>query len=127
MFDVPAVAWSATSRTGSHVWLAEAVATLGLLLVVFGVVRSQRTSVVAFAVGAYIAGAFYFTSSTSFANPSVTLARSLSDTFAGIAPASIPGFLIAEVVGAVCAVGLISLLFPRVREYADQVVVPHDG
>lgn len=125
MFDLSAVTWSTTGRTGSHLWLAEVIATIGLLLVIFGLVRSRRSSAVAFAVGAYIAGAFYFTSSTSFANPAVTLARSLSDTFAGIDPSSVPGFLVAELVGTAVAVGLIAILYPRIGEVADQVLVPH--
>ncbi|MBT8250961.1 MAG: aquaporin family protein [Acidimicrobiia bacterium] len=127
MFDLSAVTFSTTERAGSHLWLAEVVATLGLLLVIFGLVRSQRTSAVAFAVGAYIAGAFYFTSSTSFANPAVTIARSLSDTFAGIDPANVPGFLLAELMGTAVAVGLIMILYPRIGEVADQVLVPHDA
>ena len=126
MFDLPAVEWSTTARSGAHLWLAEVVATFGLLLVIFGLVRSRRTSTVAFAVGAYIAGAFYFTSSTSFANPAVTLARSLSDTFAGIEPASVPAFLGAELVGTAVAVLVIGLLFPHIDEVAGDVVVPHD-
>ncbi|MBT8216654.1 MAG: aquaporin family protein [Acidimicrobiia bacterium] len=127
MFDLSAVTFSTTERAGSHLLLAEVVATLGLLLVIFGLVRSQRTSAVAFAVGAYIAGAFYFTSSTSFANPAVTIARSLSDTFAGIDPANVPGFLLAELMGTAVAVGLIMILYPRIGEVADQVLVPHDA
>ena len=126
MFDLPAVELSTTARSGAHLWLAEVVATFGLLLVIFGLVRSRRTSAVAFAVGAYIAGAFYFTSSTSFANPAVTLARSLSDTFAGIEPASVPAFLGAELVGTGLAVGVIGLLFPHIDEVAGDVVIPHD-
>ncbi len=112
MFDLPAVSWSATARTGSHLWLAELVATFGLVLVIHGLVRAGRSSVVAFAVGAYIAAAFSFTSSTSFANPAVTVARMFSDTFTGIRPAHMPAFLLAEVVGAVIAVVAIRLLFP---------------
>lgn len=125
MFDLPAVTWSTTARSGSHLFLAEIVATLGLLLVIFGLVRAGRGSAVAFAVGAYIAGAFYFTSSTSFANPAVTVARMFSDTFAGIEPASAPWFLVAELVGTGVAVVLIRFLFPSIEEVADQVVVPH--
>jgi arsenate reductase len=125
MFDLPAVAWSATARSGSHLWLAEAVATVGLLLVIFGLVRSGKASVAAFAVGGYIAGAYYFTSSTSFANPAVTIARTLSDTFAGIAPASAPGFVVAEFIGVGIAVAFIGWLFPHLEEVADQVIVPH--
>ena len=125
MFDLPAVTWSTTARAGSHLWLAEIVATLGLLLVIFGLVRAGRGSAVAFAVGGYIAGAFYFTASTSFANPAVTVARMFSDTFAGIKPASAPGFLVAELVGTGVAIVVIRYLFPTISEVADQVVVPH--
>jgi glycerol uptake facilitator-like aquaporin len=101
------------------------VATLGLLLVIFGVVRSGRATTVAFAVGGYIAGAYYFTSSTSFANPAVTVARMFSDTFAGIRPADVPPFIAAQLVGTVIAIGLIRVLFPGIDDVADQVVLPH--
>lgn len=126
MFDLPAITLSTTARSGSHLWLAEAVATVGLLLVIFGLVRSGKASVAAFAVGGYIAGAYYFTSSTSFANPAVTIARTLSDTFTGIAPASAPGFVVAQVIGVVIAVGFVGWLFPHLDEVADQVIVPHN-
>jgi arsenate reductase len=101
------------------------VATFGLLLVVFGVVRSGRVSVAPFAVGAYIGGAYFFTSSTSFANPAVTVARTLSDTFAGIEPASVPAFVAAQLVGGGLAVGAVRVLYPHIAEAADEVVVPH--
>ena len=125
MFDLPAVEWSTTDRSGGHLWLGEVVATFGLLLVVFGVVRSGRVSVAPFAVGAYIGGAYFFTSSTSFANPAVTLARTLSDTFAGIEPASVPAFVAAQLVGGALAVGAVRILYPHIAEQADEVVVPH--
>jgi len=126
MFDLPAVAIATTTRAGAHLWLAEGVATIGLLLVIFGLVRSGRDSTVAFAVGGYIAGAYYFTSSTSFANPAVTIARTLSDTFTGIAPTSTIGFLLGELAGVVIAVGLVRVLYPRIAEVADRIVVPHE-
>lgn len=126
MFDLPAVTVSQTVRSGSHLWLAEVVATAGLLLVIFGLVRSGRTQPIAFAVGAYIAGAYYFTSSTSFANPAVTIARTLSDTFTGIEPASAPGFLAAELVGTALAIVGIKWMFPNIKEVADQVILPHN-
>lgn len=107
--------------------LENAAATFGLLLVVFGVVRSGRSSVAPFAVGAYIAGAYFFTSSTGFANPAVTLARTLTDTFSGVAPGSIPGFVVAQLAGAALAVGAVRVLHPRVAEAAPDVVVPHHG
>jgi glycerol uptake facilitator-like aquaporin len=125
MFDLPAVEIATTSRSGAHLWGAEAVATLGLLLVIFGIVRSGRSDVVAFAVGGYIAAAYYFTSSTSFANPAVTVARMLSDTFTGIAPASVLPFLAAQLAGTLAAIGLIRLLYPTMGEVADRVILPH--
>jgi glycerol uptake facilitator-like aquaporin len=126
MFALPAVEWSTTERSAGHLWFAEGVATLGLLVVIFGVVRSGRSAVAAFAVGGYIAGAYYFTSSTSFANPAVTIGRAFSDTFAGIEPASVPMFVVAQLAGAVVATGLILVIYPRVAEVADRVVVPHE-
>jgi arsenate reductase len=126
MFDLPAVEWSTKVRDGSGLFLSEVVATFGLLLVVFGVVRSGRTIAVPFAVGAYIAGAYFFTSSTSFANPAVTLARTLSDTFAGIAPESVPLFLAAQVVGAGLAVAAVRVLYPDVNRVASDVLQPHE-
>lgn len=113
MFDLPVIEFSTTDRTGFPLVFAEGVATLGLLLVIFGTVRGGKASLVAFAVGGYIAGAYYFTSSTSFANPAVTIARAFSDTFAGIAPASIAPFLAAQLVGACVAVVFILLIYPR--------------
>jgi arsenate reductase len=127
MFDLDLVSWSTKDRSGGHLVFAEGIATLGLLLVIFGVVRSGRASVAAFAVGGYIGGAYYFTSSTSFANPAVAIARMFSDTFAGIEPASAPGFIVAQLVATAVAVGLIRFLYPRIGEVADRVVVPHDA
>jgi arsenate reductase len=112
MFDLPAVTLSATDRSAPHLWLAEVVATLGLVLVVVGCLRGGHASSVAYAVGGYITAAYWFTSSTSFANPAVTVARMLSDTFAGIAPSSVPAFLLAQVVGGVLGVALVRYLFP---------------
>jgi glycerol uptake facilitator-like aquaporin len=126
MFALPAVEWSTTERSAGHLWFAEGVATLGLLVVIFGVVRSGRSAVAAFAVGGYIAGAYYFTSSTSFANPAVTVGRAFSDTFAGIEPASVPMFVVAQLAGAAVSAGLILVIYPHVAEVADRVVVPHD-
>lgn len=112
MFDLDAISIASTERSGGGVWLAEVVATLGLVLVIFGCVRSERTDTIAFAVGAYIAAAYWFTSSTSFANPAVAVARMFSDTFAGIAPSSVPMFVAMQVVGAAIALGLVRVLFP---------------
>jgi glycerol uptake facilitator-like aquaporin len=124
MFSLAAVNVSTHTRSGSGIWLGEVVATLGLLLVILGVVRSDRANYAPFAVGAYIAAAYWFTSSTSFANPAVTIARTLSNTFAGISPSSVPVFIVAQVIGALLAVGLALVLFGRLP--ADDVVVPHE-
>ena len=126
MFSLDVVSLSTKARTGGGSWLAEVVATLGLSLVVFGVVRSGRTGAAPFAVGAYIAAAYFFTSSTSFSNPAVTLGRILSDTFAGIAPASALMFIGAQVVGGVIAIGAIRVLYPDVETVARQAVLPRD-
>jgi arsenate reductase len=124
MFDLPAVDWSATSRSGSHLWLGEVVATFGLLTVILGVVRSGRPGAAPFAVGAYIGAAYWFTSSTSFANPAVTVARTLTDTFAGIRPASVPPFLFAQLAGGLLALGLARFLHPAIGDSADDVILP---
>lgn len=112
MFELDAVTVATTDRTGVGLWLGELVATVGLVLVVFGSLRSRRSSTVAFAVGGYIIAAYWFTSSTSFANPAVTLARVLSDTFTGIAPASAPMFVLMQLLGGALALGLVRLLLP---------------
>jgi glycerol uptake facilitator-like aquaporin len=127
MFSLPAVTLSVHSRSNPGLWLGEVVATLGLLLVIFGAVRSGRGAVVPFAVGAYITGAYFFTSSTSFANPAVTVARELTDTFAGISPASVLPFVAAELVGCGLAWAAVRALYPNARENAGDVVVPHDA
>lgn len=114
-------------RSSGPLWLGETVATFGLLLVIFGVVRSGRSSAAAFAVGAYIGGAYFFTSSTSFANPAVTIGRTISNTFAGIKPASAPAFIAFQLVGAAIAIGAIRVLYPQMSESAADVIVPHDG
>lgn len=125
MFGAPLIELSTKHRaTGPHLF-AEVVATFGLLLVIFGVVRSGRASAAPIAVGAYIGGAYFFTSSTSFANPAVTLARTLSDTFAGIAPAATPGFIAAQLVGGVLAVACAATLYPRLTDIAEAVILPH--
>ena len=113
MFELPAVDPSTTVRSSGALWLSEVIATAGLLLVIHGCVRSGRSNVVAVAVGVWIGGAYFFTSSTSFANPAVTIARTLSDTFAGIAPSSAPMFIVMQLVGAAAAYALIRVLFPR--------------
>ena len=124
MFGLDAVNVSTHERTGGDLWLGEIVATFGLLMVILGVVRSGRGSTAPFAVAGYIAAAYWFTSSTSFANPAVTIGRTLSDTFAGIDPASVPAFIVAEVLGGVGAIGLAWYLFPD--HPTLDLVVPHE-
>lgn len=124
MFELDAVTWSTHSRSTGGLWLGEVVATFGLLMVVLGVVRSGRASAAPFAVGGYIAAAYWFTSSTSFANPAVTIGRTLTDTFAGIKPSSAPAFIAAQVVGGLLAVLLAKFLYPALP--AAELVVPHD-
>lgn len=113
MFEVDAINWSNKERFGAHLVLAEAVATFGLIIVIYGVVRAGKPTLAAFTVGGYIGAAYYFTSSTSFANPAVTLARTLSDTFAGIKPEAAPAFIAAQIVGAIAAAYTIRFIYPR--------------
>jgi len=124
MFELPAIDISTNDRASGAHWLGEVVAALGLLLVILGVVRAGRASSAAFAVGGYIAAAYWFTSSTSFANPAVTIGRTLTNTFAGIAPAAVPGFVVAQLVGALLALLLARFLFPDIP--AADLVIPHD-
>jgi arsenate reductase len=121
MFDLAAVDLSTRDRTGAGQWLGEVVATMGLVVVIFGVVRSGRDQLVAFAVGGYITAGYWFTSSTSFANPAVTVGRTLSDTFAGIAPRSASAFIAMQLVGGVVAYGLVRLLYPSARALAAEI------
>jgi glycerol uptake facilitator-like aquaporin len=114
MFDLDAVSLATTVRTGGDLWLAEVVATLGLVLVVFGSIRSGRTETIAFAVGGYITAGYWFTSSTSVANPAVGIARMFSDTFSGIAPSSAPMFVLMQLVGGALGLALVRLLWPGV-------------
>jgi glycerol uptake facilitator-like aquaporin len=114
MFGLEPLQIATTVRTGWGQWLAEFVATFGLLLTILGCVRFKPDAV-AVAVGLYITAAYWFTASTSFANPAVTIARSLSDTFAGIAPTNAPGFIAAELLGALAAAALAGWLFARPR------------
>ncbi len=118
MFELPLLQLSTTIRSGPGQWAAEAIAIFGLLLTIIGALRA-RPDFVATAVGLYITAAYWFTASTSFANPAVTLARTLSDTFAGIRPADAPGFILAQVAGAAAAVSLSSWLFPRPDRSGD--------
>jgi glycerol uptake facilitator-like aquaporin len=126
MFAEPVFAWSRHARAGAPQLLSEFVATFGLLAVIWGVSR-RRSTAVPFAVGAYITAAYWFTASTSFANPAVTLARSVTDTFAGIRPVDAPGFVAAQLAGAIAATALFRWLAPSLSEVAADVVVPHAG
>jgi glycerol uptake facilitator-like aquaporin len=122
MFELPAMSLSAHARGGAGQLLSEFVATFGLLTVIWGCSRLRSSVAVAFAVGAYITAAYWFTASTSFANPAVTVARSLSDTFAGIRPVDVPGFVVAQVLGAAAATGLFRWLVPALPAAAPRVI-----
>jgi len=111
MFELPILQVSATVRTGSGQWLAEAIACFGLLLAIFGCV-ARAPAATPYAVGLYITAAYWFTASTSFANPAVTIARAWSNTFAGIAPQDVPMFIVAQLIGMLAAVGVARLLWP---------------
>lgn len=124
MFGLPMFFASHHKRAGGSLLLSEFVATFGLLAVIWGCVRF-RSSIVPFAVAGYIVAAYWFTSSTSFANPAVTIARSLSDTFAGIRPMDIPGFVVAQFAGALAATLLFGWLVPIRKQEAEAVLVPH--
>jgi len=127
MYALPAVSWSTTTRHTPQLWLGEIVATAGLVLLVCTLARTHRTSTAPAAVGGYIAAAYWFTSSTSFANPAVTLGRAFTDTFAGIAPGSVPAFIAAQILGAGLGLALLAALYPQPGPAADAVVVPHPG
>lgn len=125
MFDVPLYAWSQHVRAGGSQILSEGVATFGLLAVIWGCAR-RRSDAVPFAVGAYITAAYWFTASTSFANPAVTLARSVTDTFAGIRAADVPGFLAGQAAGATLSTLLFRWLVPALPAVADRVIVARE-
>jgi arsenate reductase len=127
MFNLPAGQISTKDRVSLGHGVGEIVATAGLILLIFALARTGRAALSAISVGAYIGSAYWFTSSTSFANPAVTIGRAFSDTFAGIAPASLPLFLGAQILGAAMGLGLVRLLFPEAATVADRVVVPHDS
>lgn len=124
MFGEPLFFASRHARSGGAQLFSEFVATFGLLSVIWGCGR-HRSSAVPFAVGAYITAAYWFTASTSFANPAVTLARAASDTFAGIRPADAPGFIVAQLAGAAAATAVFRWLVPSLPKDAENVVVPH--
>ncbi|RWZ52450.1 aquaporin family protein [Labedella phragmitis] len=124
MFELPSQLSSTDRVTGGHL-VAEVVATGGLVLLIFSLARTSQGSVTAAAVGAYIGAAYWFTSSTSFANPAVTVARVFSDTFAGIAPGSVPPFILMQLLGGALGLALVLVLYPTAARAADDVVVPH--
>jgi glycerol uptake facilitator-like aquaporin len=127
MFALAAISISDKHRASEAHLFAEVVATLGLLLVIFSLARTRRTSMVPAAVGTYIGAAYFFTSSTSFANPAITVGRMFSDTFAGIAPVSVPAFIAAQLAGGLIAFGVIRVLYPDITpaEAAD-VMIPQE-
>jgi glycerol uptake facilitator-like aquaporin len=124
MFDLDPVTLSTHTRDGGGIYLGEVIATFGLLVVILGVVRSDRADAAPYAVAGYIAAAYWFTSSTSFANPAVTIGRTLTDTFAGIAPSSAPAFIAFQLIGGGIAIALIRYLHPH--EPPVDLLVPHD-
>jgi len=125
MFGLPIVSLSQHARSGPSQWFSEFVATFGLLSVIWGCSRT-RSSVVPFAVGAYITSAYWFTASTSFANPAVTIARCLSNTFAGIRPVDVPWFIFAQFLGGFAATMVFRWLVPNLRVQAEEILLPHD-
>jgi glycerol uptake facilitator-like aquaporin len=125
MYGVPAFQVSHKPRTSIGLWVGEVVATAGLVVLIVVLARTGRAALSAAAVGAYIGAAYWFTSSTSFANPAVTVGRVFSDTFAGIAPPSVPGFVLAQLVGGALGAGLAVVLYPDAGQAAARVVVPH--
>jgi len=128
MFALPAVSISAKHRATPAHFLSEVIATLGLMLVIFALARSGRSRSDPAAVGVYIGAAYFFTSSTSFANPAITIGRMFSDTFAGIAPSSVPSFIGAQIIGGALAIGIIKALYPAITPAdAAGIIVPHDG
>jgi glycerol uptake facilitator-like aquaporin len=128
MFALPAVTISAKHRATPAHFLSEVIATFGLLLVIFALARSGRGRSAPAAVGAYIGAAYWFTSSTSFANPAITIGRMFSDTFAGIAPGSVPSFIGAQIIGGGLAIAIIKALYPAITPAeAASIIVPHDS
>jgi glycerol uptake facilitator-like aquaporin len=126
MFALGAVSISVHHRASSAHLFSEVIATAGLLLVIFSLARTKRLNVAPAAVGAYIGAAYFFTSSASFANPAISVGRMFSDTFAGIAPASVPGFVVAQLAGCACAILAVKLLYPDVTpEEVGELVLPH--
>ncbi|MGW4496251.1 aquaporin [Streptomyces sp. NPDC004376] len=125
MFAEPSVTFSTRDRYAGHLWLAESVATAGLILLVLGLDRIGRAALAPAAVASYIGAAYWFTSSTSFANPAVTIGRAFTDTFAGIAPASVPPFIAAQLLGAGLGLAAVVVIYGRPAPAAPELVVPH--
>ncbi len=126
MFALSAISISTKHRATSAHLFAEVIATLGLVLVIFSLARTRRGNMAPAAVGAYIGAAYWFTSSTSFANPAIDVGRMFSNTFAGIAPASVPGFVIAQLIGGAAAIGVVRVLYPDITpDEAAEAVLPH--
>lgn len=126
MFALSAISISSHHRASPAHLLAEVVATLGLLLVIFSLARTRRGNLAPAAVGAYIGAAYFFTSSTSFANPAIDIGRMFSDTFAGIAPASVPAFIVFQLIGGAVAIGVIRTLYPDITpDDAAEIMLPH--
>jgi arsenate reductase len=127
MFALAAVSISTKHRASEAHLLAEVIATLGLILVIFALARTRRGALAPAAVGAYIGAAYFFTSSTSFANPAISVGRMFSNTFAGIAPASVPSFVMAQLIGGAVAIGVLKTLYPDITpDEAAEVMQPHD-
>jgi arsenate reductase len=127
MFALAAVSISTHHRASPAHVFSEIIATAGLILVIFSLARTRRASMAPAAVGAYIGAAYFFTSSASFANPAISVGRMFSDTFAGIAPASVPGYVVAQLVGGVCAILTVRALYPDVTPAdAAEVILPHE-
>lgn len=125
MYGEAAISWSTQDRSAGHLYIGEAVATAGLILLIFALAWSGRAHLAPLAVGAYIGSAYWFTSSTSFANPAVTIGRAFSDTFAGIAPSSVPLFIVFQAFGAILGAALVAVLYPNPGEDAGDVVTQH--
>ncbi|MFF7946867.1 aquaporin [Streptomyces griseorubiginosus] len=127
MFAEPLVKWSTHDRSAGHLWLGETVATAGLVFLIFGLIRTGRAHLAPASVALYVGAAYWFTSSTSFANPAVTIGRAFTDTFAGIAPASVAPFVVAQLVGGVVGLGLVAALFGRPDAAPANTPVAHDA
>jgi glycerol uptake facilitator-like aquaporin len=127
MFSLPAVSISTHDRSSGGLWLSEGLATFGLVVLIFGLVRAGRGALAPFAVGAYITAAYWWSSSTSFANPMIDIARMFSNTFAGIAPSSVPMFVVMQLIGGAAGVAAVAVLYPHIAERADEAVVPHEA